>query len=81
MTSYWIYEDLPTSKATVHRGDCRYCTNGTGRRGDRNEAENWWHGPYASVEQLKTAPRRANSALHPCGASPCRDDPALAALG
>jgi F-type H+/Na+-transporting ATPase subunit beta len=81
MSDYWIYEDIPTHMATVHRGDCRYCNHGAGMGRGRNEHDNWWLGPFESADVARSAPIRSNTTLHVCGASPCRDDIALAAVG
>jgi hypothetical protein len=78
---YWVYEDAVTRTATVHRGDCRYCNNGTGMGLGRNDQENWWLGPYESASQAQAADLKSGAVLRVCGASPCRDDPALATLG
>ena len=81
MSGYWIYEDKTVHTATVHRADCQYCNHGAGKGYGRIERDSQWHGPYGSEDGIRTAPIRANSMLRRCGASPCRDDVALAWLG
>jgi hypothetical protein len=80
--NYWVYEDMITHTATVHRGDCHHCNHGAGRGRGRDEQKNWWHPhPYESVDDARSAPLTASAIIRPCGASPCRDDAALTALG
>ena len=52
-TAFWVYEDDPTNRARVHRGDCRYC-NPCGTR----KPDNRWHGPYATRADAFAAMRR-----------------------
>lgn len=81
MSDYWIYEDMTVHTATVHRGDCSYCNHGAGMGHGRDEHANRWLGYYGSEHEIRSAPIQANSMLRKCGASPCRDDVALAWLG
>jgi len=66
-SDYWIYEDMVTHTATMHRADCRYCNHGAGMGRGRNERENRWLGPYDSARAAKRAPIQANSMLRDCG--------------
>lgn len=34
---YYVYENYPTSTATVHEGSCRNCNEGKGKRGATEE--------------------------------------------
>ena len=52
-TAFWVYEDDPTNRARVHRGDCRYC-NPCGIR----KPDNRWHGPYATSADAFAIMRR-----------------------
>ena len=53
LTAFWVYEDDPTNRARVHKGDCRYC-NPCGTR----KPDNRWHGPYATCADADAAMRR-----------------------
>lgn len=46
---FYVYEDDPTNRARVHRGECRYCNYGKGLRGQR-DPNNRWRGPYPTSE-------------------------------
>ena len=48
---FWVYENYPTNRARVHRGDCKFCNHGEGKgRGIRNPNNGRWHGPFDTVE-------------------------------
>lgn len=80
--AYWIYEDMIVHTATVHRADCRHCNHGAGTGRGRTERDNRWLKCEGDSErEIRSAPIRADSVLRKCGASPCRDDTALAWLG
>lgn len=57
LTTFWVYEDDPTNRARVHRGDCRYCNHGKGTGAGRL-SDNRWHGPYATRADAFAAMRR-----------------------
>jgi F-type H+/Na+-transporting ATPase subunit beta len=65
-TGFYVYEDMPTRKATVHRGDCPFCNHGQGRQPTRNEGENWWSGRFDTAEAARSAPIPANATLRDC---------------
>jgi hypothetical protein len=65
-TGFYIYEDVPTRKATLHHGDCYYCNHGQGRQPSRNERQNWWSARFDTAEAGRSAPIRASSVLHDC---------------
>ena len=45
----YVYTDLPTRTSRIHKSSCYYYKNrATSRRDD-----NWWHGPYDSLQQAK----------------------------
>ena len=56
-TAFWVYEDDPTNRARVHRGECRYCNHGKGTQKGRR-SDNRWHGPYATSADAFAAMRR-----------------------
>jgi hypothetical protein len=64
--SFYVYEDVPTRRATVHRGSCRYCNDGAGRQAIRDEAENWRLGPFDTPDDARSARIRASSVLVDC---------------
>ena len=79
--AYWIYEDMTVHTATVHRGDCRYCNHGSGMgRGRIKRDSRWLPCEGSSEQEIRSVGIQPNSMLRKCGASPCRDDTALAWL-
>lgn len=48
---YWVYSDMPTSKSTIHKQNCRWFQN----RSSTLKPDNWWHGPYESVEASESS--------------------------
>ena len=40
--TYWVYEDIPTSRARIHKETCKYVIN----RKPNPLPDNWWSGPY-----------------------------------
>ena len=48
----YVYTDLPTRQSTIHRATCRYYIN----RKPNPRDDNWWHGPYDSVQQATDHP-------------------------
>ncbi len=51
---FWVYEDRPTNRATIHFADCPYCNNGQGVAGAR-QADNEWHGPFHEYQEAYNA--------------------------
>ena len=47
---FWVYENDPTNRARVHRGDCQYCNHGDGVHGRRNPNKARWHGPFTTIK-------------------------------
>lgn len=65
---YWVFEDLPTSRATVHRADCSFCNDGRGLRGVRREEQCRWLGPFSGLESAGDEARRTGrNNVHFCG--------------
>lgn len=65
--AFWVYEDDPTNRARVHRGNCRYCNHGKGTRTKRL-SDNRWHGPYStSADAFATARRLGKRNTGGCG--------------
>ena len=72
---FWVYEDDPTNRARVHRGDCRFCNHGKGVRTER-DLNNRWHGPFSTCGDAFAAMRRLGKRdTGGCGACcPCPCD-------
>lgn len=47
--TYWVYEDIPTSRTRIHKAACRFCNDGRGLHGSRLP-DNRWIGPLESGE-------------------------------
>ena len=45
---YWVYHNRQAAHrgAIIHRGDCRECRHGRGKRGGTDPQHGAWHGPY-----------------------------------
>jgi F-type H+/Na+-transporting ATPase subunit beta len=54
---FWVYEDRPTNRATIHFADCPFCNNGQGIAGAR-QADNEWHGPFHGYQEADNAARQ-----------------------
>ena len=79
---YWIYENYPTNRFTIHDATCAFCNHGTGRlAGAASQANGKWHGPYGELDHATTAaallgrPTRTHSCRpqsveHPAPAKP-----------
>ena len=53
---YWIYENYPTNRSTIHDATCAFCNHGMGRRaGTASQANGKWHGPYGELDHATTA--------------------------
>ena len=50
-SEYHVYTDIPTRRSRVHRADCQYYRN---RKEDTLD-DNYWHGPYSSIEAASEA--------------------------
>ena len=51
--AFWVNEDKPLNKATVHRDDC---SSGVPRR--KLERDGRWHGPFDSKDAASSTARR-----------------------
>lgn len=47
---YYVFEDDPTNKATVHKGSCRSCNEGKGIHGIVDSPNCRWYGPFDTLE-------------------------------
>ena len=49
---YWVYHNrqAPHRGAIIHRGDCRDCNHGRGRRGGTDPEQGQWHGPLPTLQ-------------------------------
>ena len=50
---YHVYTDIPTRRTRVHSESCQYYRN----RKDQTLDDNYWHGPYATVDEAISASR------------------------
>ena len=54
-TSFYVYENKPFKRATVHKGSCGFCKYGSGVAGRGSTQSGEWHGPLetrASADQV-----------------------------
>ena len=52
--SYYVYEDAPTNRATVHVGTCGFCRDGQGTARRKRPSSEWsWSLPYASQDEAR----------------------------
>ena len=49
-TNYWVYENRPTNRSTMHLSICSYCNEGRGVRPSSSQRNGKWHGPFQSFE-------------------------------
>ncbi len=56
--AYWVYENHPNNRATVHKATCGNCRNGAGKHGVGRVLTGQWYGPYQDVIEARA---RANS--------------------
>ena len=54
---YFVYENWQAGphKAALHRGSCGQCNHGKGRPAGHDPAHAKWHGPFASMNEARTA--------------------------
>ena len=50
MMAYWVNEDFPTSKATIHKGECRHCNYGQGHGNRPGKGTSQWHGSFETKD-------------------------------
>jgi hypothetical protein len=61
---YWIYQNNPTKKFTVHLGSCGECNNGRGKHKSKGIQNGIWHG---NLTDLKSAMKFATIAAKNIG--------------
>ena len=70
---FWVYENDPTNRARVHKGDCGYCNHGEGIHGQGDSENARWHGPFATIEaacdEMDDLGKRDSGACYFC--DPC----------
>nr|CAA9314129.1 MAG: hypothetical protein AVDCRST_MAG46-373 [uncultured Nocardioidaceae bacterium] len=73
--SFWVYENRRTHgpqnahgpQSRVHKGECRYCNDGTGFREAGTHADNdTWHGPFTSLNAATGTARALPGPIHHC---------------
>lgn len=69
---YWVYENSPTNRVTVHASECGFCNDGKGRKPDKIVKENIWHGPFEDELSATLFARRTGRphAVHRCCTHP-----------
>ena len=50
---YWVYENYPNNRATVHKAECSHCNNGAGVHGVDKNSNGQWHGPYHGLSEAR----------------------------
>ena len=68
---YWVYEDDPTNRVSIHKAACRRCKEGQRKKGSRLP-DNRWHGPFGTEQEaikmaLETGRRHAKGCWFCCG--------------
>lgn len=48
---YHIYTDIATKRSRIHQAECRYYRD----RKEETLGDNYWHGPYTSIEAAREA--------------------------
>ena len=59
---YRVYSDKPTGKSKIHK-ETRHCFQ---NRKNTRKPDNWWHGPYDSIEMAESSPENIGT-VSPCG--------------
>lgn len=66
--TYWVYENWRAHghRATVHRGECGHCNDGSGQGGGTRADNGQWLGPYKAADEAAAAARAtgAGAASH-----------------
>jgi len=52
---FWVYDNEPTSTATIHFGECSSCNHGTGVHGIVKSDNGAWLGDYDTLALAETA--------------------------
>ena len=49
---YWVYHNrqAPERGVIIHRGNCRDCQHGQGKRGGTDPRHGQWHGPFSTLQ-------------------------------
>ena len=66
--AFWVYEDRIRRRATVHRSDCPYCSDGKGFHhlvSGRVGGE--WSGPFFSAGEADSFAVQTERPVHKCG--------------
>jgi len=66
---YYIYENWTAEKkAVIHGGSCKFCNDGKGIHGDKEEGRNGrWHGPFKTYnDALRHASSLRNRVIRNC---------------
>ncbi len=58
---YWVNEDKPDRKATVHKDSCPHGVNLP-----KNAKDGRWHGPFDTKEEATSAARATGRRYHEC---------------
>lgn len=67
--SYWVYENWRAHghRATVHRGACGHCNDGSGQGGGTRADNGQWLGPFNTADEAAAAARATGGADRRCG--------------
>ena len=68
MLNFYLYENYPTNRVTIHASDCGFCNEGKGKTGESVTPNGKWHGPFADVFTAKAVSEqlRRPIAIHQC---------------
>ena len=68
--AYYVYENYPTDRATVHAASCGFCNDGRGRKGQPVTPNGKWHGPFSTKSIAEDAAKRTGRSCssHTCTA-------------
>ena len=66
--AYYVYENYPTNRATVHAANCRFCNDGRGRKDQPVTSNGMWHGPFSTTSTAEEAAKGTGRSwsLHGC---------------
>ena len=72
---FWVYENYPTNRARLHRGDCIFCNHGKGVSGRGGSKNVHWHGPFATLkaacDKLNELGKKDSGVCYYC--NPCQE--------
>jgi len=64
----WIYESFIAKRARIHLGSCRYCNDGDGVGGNKDNDDDKWHGPFDTFAEAESMAKSLNQKdTKPCG--------------